>query len=54
MPAKSKKQYRFMQLLANSGKARKEANISKEKAKEFIEETEDYKNLPEQVKKKKK
>lgn len=54
MPVKSKKQYKFMQLLAH-GKAKKAApGLTKEKAKEFLEETEDYKSLPEEVKKKKK
>lgn len=52
MPTKSKAQWRFMQLLAHNKK--KVPGLSKEKAKEFIKETEDYENLPEKVKKKKK
>lgn len=52
MPVKSRAQYKWFKLLG-SGK-KKVSGLSKEKAKEFLYETEDYKDLPEKVKKKKK
>ena len=39
MPAKSAKQYRFMQMLAHGGKPRKGIGPSPEVAREFIEAT---------------
>lgn len=48
MPVKSKKQWRFMEMLAhNPEKARKKGSISPSKAKEFINKTKSYKKLPE-------
>lgn len=55
MPAKSKAQMRFMQMMAhNPEKAKNKADISPEKAKEFISKNKgkmSYKNLPEKKKK---
>ena len=39
MPAKSAKQYRFMQMIAHGKKPRKGIGPSKEVARHFIEET---------------
>lgn len=39
MPAKSGKQYRFMQMIAHGGKSKTDAGPSKEVAREFIEKT---------------
>lgn len=48
MPAVSKRQFRFMQMMAHDPeKAKKKGAISPEKAKEFISKTKSYKKLPE-------
>lgn len=39
MPARSAKQYRFMQMIAHGGKPRKGIGPSPEVAKEFVEKT---------------
>lgn len=48
IPAVSKKQFRFLQMMAhNPEKAKKKGKISPSKAQEFIDKTKSYKKLPE-------
>jgi len=49
MPAKSKAQFRFMQMIAhNPEKAKKAApGLSSSEAQEYVDATPSYKNLPE-------
>lgn len=43
MPAKSAKQYRFMQMIAHGGKPRSGIGPSPEVAREFVEKTPEHK-----------
>jgi hypothetical protein len=48
MPAVSKKQFKFMAMMAhNPEKAKKKGGISPSKAKEFVDKTKSYGKLPE-------
>ena len=53
MPVKSKKQFRFMQAVAHGYLKNKPEGLSKREAKEFINETTNYKTLPETASKRK-
>ena len=51
MPAKSKKQYRFMQAVAHGWKPDEDTDLSEEEAEEFVAHNKgkkSYKNLPEE------
>ena len=50
MPAKSKKQFKFMEMLANNPEIAKEHDMSPEQAKEYVSHntgSKSYSNLPE-------
>ena len=56
MPAKSKKQYRYMQAIAHGWEPDDGSGPSKEQAEEFVSEqdNEDYQDLPEEKEKEEK
>ena len=51
MPAKSRAQFRLLQALLHGKVKDKPEGLTKEKAKEFVDATPSYKNLPEKKKK---
>lgn len=53
MPAVSKRQFKFFEMIKHNPKMQEEKGISKEKASEFVDKV-DYKKLPKAKLKKKK
>lgn len=54
MPASSKRQFRYLEALLHDGLKKKPKGLSKDKAREFIEKTPSYRDLPEKAPKWKK